>query len=666
MKLKMVEIESGSIKVVDEATTNEIRDYAFSSDSKWLTYSKGSDNGQNAIWVYQLSSERKQQVTDDVFEDWGPVFSKDGNYIYFLSNRDFNLDFSSFEFDYLYNKATKIYALALMNDAPKLFPEKNDVEEIQKASEEVKGKGKKGKNKDEEAGKEELSIDFHNIENRVTVLPMPAGDYGGLIPVDGGLLYSNRKGVHRFLLDGKKDEVILADVGGIEVSSDGKKLLYRGGGQYGIVDVSPGQKVGNGALSLDNLEMKIDPVKEWKQIFNDGWRIFRDYFYVDNLHDVDWEGMHDRYERLLPSVGHRADLDYILGELIGESNTGHSYVNYGDFEKVKRIDTGLLGADIEWDDDANAYRFVKIFDGENWNEKRRSPLTEHGVAVKEGDFLLGINGNRLSKKVNPYLYLENTLGKLVELRINSKPTGEGSKTIKVKPIASEGELRYLDWVNSRREKVEELSGGRIGYIHVPNTAIEGNRELHRGMYAYHNKEALIIDDRYNGGGFIPDVMVDLLDRKNLVYWTRKGLKPNATPGIAHDGPKAMLINHYSSSGGDAFPYFFRKKGLGTLIGTRTWGGLVGISGNAGLVDGGYIAVPRFGVFEKEDGWIVEGVGVYPDIEVIDRPDLIVKGEDPSLERAVEELLKEWGNTKKEKVVAPEGPNRSKWIEKNIE
>jgi len=369
----------------------------------------------------------------------------------------------------------------------------------------------------------------------------------------------------------------------------------------------------------------------------------------------------------LPHVPSRYDLDYILNEVVSETNTGHAYVDWGDIDRVKRIDGGLLGAELEADLPAGRYRIAKIYPGENWNESRRSPLTESGVQVQEGDYLLRINGQELTTAQNPYELLENLGNRHVELTVNNTPSLSGAKQTTVKTITSEQELRYLDWVKSRRELVERLSGGRIGYIHVPNTAIEGNRELFKGMLAYNNKEALIIDDRYNGGGFIPDRMIDLLNRRTLVYWHRNGLpQPMKSPGIAHDGPKAMLINGYSSSGGDAFPYFFRKTGEGKLIGTRTWGGLVGISGNARLVDGGYISVPRFGIYDESGDWIIEGIGVYPDIEVIDRPDELAKGNDPSLEKAVELLLEELKQNPPHKVKAPAPPDRSEWIEVEIE
>lgn len=667
LKLKLINVETGELKAIDKAERNEIRDFSVSPDSDWIAYVKDSSNGQGAIWVYQLSTGKKHALTNDTFGDSSPVFSKDGNFMYFLSNRDFNLDFSSFEFNYLYNNATRIYAMALKADGPKLFPLKTDVEEYK---EEVKEESSKSKKKSKPNAKEErklkVKIDFDGINHRIIAFPVSSGNYSGLQAVEDGILYRTNGSLHHYILKKEKDEVVLESVSDFELADNGNKIMYRSGSTYGITDLSKGQAAKAGALDLEDMEMKIDPVKEWNQIYTDGWRIFRDYFYVENIHGVDWAKIKADYEPMVKDLGHRADLDYILGEIISETNTGHAYVNYGDFEKVKSVQTGLLGAKLKADLKNNRYIISKIYDGENWNPARRSPLTEQGVNVKEGQYLISINGHDVTTKVNPYLYLENMVGKRVEIAVNSTPSIEGAKTYTIKPIASELELIYLDWVNERRAMVEKLSGGKIGYIHVPNTAVEGNRELHRGMYAYHDKEALIIDDRYNGGGFIPDHMADLLDRDVLSYWHLRGLEPWKTPGVAHDGPKAMLINHYSSSGGDAFPYFFRKKGLGKLIGTRTWGGLVGMSGNAGLVDGGYIAVPRFGIFDENQNWIIEGVGVYPDIEVYDEPHLVAKGIDPCVKRAVEELLKELENKPaKKKVIPPANPNRSEWIEEDI-
>jgi len=468
--------------------------------------------------------------------------------------------------------------------------------------------------------------------------------------------------LHKYNIEDKKDEEVMDGVSQAVVSTDGKMMIYRSGKDFGITKLTTGQKSGAGKLNLDELVMKIDPKKEWAQIYTDGWRIFRDYFYVSNMHGVDWKGIKERYSPLVNYVSHRADLDYILGEIISETNTGHSYVDWGDFEKIKRVDTGLLGAELTADQASGKYRITKIYAGENWNEARRSPLTEQGVNVKEGDYLLSINGTELNLSMNPYELLENTVGKTVEITVNSIPEAAGARTSTIRPIDSELELFNLNWVNERRAMVDKLSGGKIGYIYVPNTSTDGNRELFRGMYEYNEKEALIIDDRYNGGGFIPDVMTDLLNRKTLSYWQRNGLSPMKTPGVAHNGPKVMLTNGYSSSGGDAFPYYFRKVGLGKLIGTRTWGGLVGMSGNAGLVDGGYISVPRFGIYDENEKWIIEGTGVSPDIEVVDRPEQLAKGIDPCIEKAVEVLLKQLQENPVKKVNTPAPPDRSGWNE----
>ncbi|MGQ1908283.1 S41 family peptidase [Marinifilum sp. RC60d5] len=665
LKLKYLNVETGIVKVADVASRSEIDNYNFSPDSRWITYVKNSKNDQGAVWVHEISTGRNTQLTDDTFSDSEPVFSTDGNFIFFTSNRDFNLSFSSFEFNYLYNRATRIFAMALKADGPKLFPLKNDVEEFKEEIKEAPKSNKKGKKEEVKEEKLKVEIDFDGITNRITAFPFSSGNYGNLNAIEGGILYTTNGSLHSYNIKKEKDEVIFDRVSDYLLSGNANKIMYRTGSTYGITDLSARQEPDAGKLSLDDLDMKIDPVKEWNQIYTDGWRIFRDYYYVENMHGVDWAQIKANYNLLMPYVSHRADLDYILGEIISETNTGHAYVNYGDFEKVKSVETGLLGAKLKADLGNKKYIISKIFEGENWNPSRRSPLTEQGVKVSEGDYLLSINGHNLSTDVNPYLYLENQVGKMLEITVNSKPSFEGARTYTIKPIASELELMYLNWVNERREMVSKLSNGRIGYIHVPNTAVEGNRELHRGMYAYHNKEALIIDDRYNGGGFIPDHMADLLDRDVLSYWHRRGLEASQTPGVAHDGPKAMLINSYSSSGGDAFPYYFRKKGLGKLIGTRTWGGLVGMSGNAGLVDGGYIAVPRFGIFDENQKWIIEGVGVYPDIEVYDEPHLVAKGIDPCIKKAVEELLKELENTPKKNISAPADPNRSEWIEEDV-
>ncbi len=654
-KLQVLDVNSGSIDVIDTPGRNEIRHYDFSPDSKWITYTNTNPNGQSSIFVYNVNTKQKHQLTDYVFSDRSPVFSKDGEYIFFLSNRDFNLRFSDYEFNYLYDRAARIYALPLNEDSPRLFAPKETRETTDDDS-----KGDDGSND------VNVRIEPDRADRRIVAFPLSSGSYWGIQAVDDGLVYFDNQGMHIFKLEEQKSERIMGGIRTGIVSANEKKFLYHHDDEYGVADLAPDREAGEGKLDLENLTMRLDPRAEWRQIYRDGWRIFRDYFYVENMHNVDWEGYYDNYYDLIHYVNHRFDLDYILGELVSEVNAGHAYVDYGDFETVERVETGLLGAKLEADHDNNRYVISKIYEGENWNEDRRSPLTKQGINIDEGEYLIAIEGNDITTVDNPYKFLENRVDVATRITVNSRPTSQGARTYTIHPIDCEIELKYLDWVTTRRKMVDELSDGRIGYIHVPNTAVDGNRELHRGMYAYHDKDALIIDERFNGGGFIPDRMIELLERETLAYWHVHGFDPMRTPAIAHDGPKAMLINQYASSGGDALPYFFRQKELGTIIGTRTWGGLIGMTGNAGLVDGGYIGVPRFGIYNQEGEWIIEGVGIYPDIEVVDKPHLVAKGQDPSLEKAVEVLLEQLEEDPPVEWETPEDPDRSEWIEVEIE
>jgi tricorn protease len=662
--LQILEIASRKITVVDKARRHDLTDYNWSPDSRWLVYSKDGDSAQDAIWVYSLEQKKTFQLTDAVYNDSAPVFSRCGKYIYFLSNRDFNLTFSSFEFNYLYNKATRIYALALTNDAPALFSDKNDLEAGKTASAEKK-KIKTEKEEKAAAVVPVVRIDFEGSNGRIAAFPLKGDDYALVWSIDGGILYFKDKEIRQFKLDDKKDSLVISGADSGVLAADGQRILYQAGKQFGIVELKADQKAGDGTLNLTQMTMKLDPPKEWTQIFNDGWRIFRDWFYQKNLHGVDWFKMKQKYGQLVPFLSHRADLDFIFGELVGEINAGHTYVNWGDFPRIKRLDTGLLGAELKADEKAGRYLINKIYTGENWNEETRSPLTEQGIGVQVGDYLIALDGSEVTLKDNPYRFLENTVGRKISIKVNARPVSEGVREYWFKPVKSELGLFYLDWVRSRRVMVDRLSAGRIGYIHVPDTSTHGNTELYKGMYAYKNKEALIIDERYNGGGFIPVVMTELLARKTLNYWATRGLELNPDPGVANNGPKVMLINGYSSSGGDAFPYYFKKSKLGQLIGTRTWGGLIGISGNPDFADGGFFNVPTFGFVDTDGHWAVEGEGVSPDIEVIDRPELVAAGKDPCIEKAVQVLLEQLKANPPRKIADPVAPDRSKWIEKEI-
>ncbi|MBN1196646.1 MAG: PD40 domain-containing protein [Candidatus Aminicenantes bacterium] len=659
-KLQLLEVASGRITVVDQGERGDITDCSWSPDGKWIAYSKSGDNFLDSLYVYSLETRKSRLLFSDGFDNYAPEFSACGRYLFFVSKRDFRMNFSNYEFDFVYNRAERIYAVPLAPDTPPLFPPQNDREISPDKKDAAESKNKNSK-------KAETRIDFNRMADRVVVLPLDAGNYRGLVALEEALLYAKGDELMRFDLEKKEAKTILKNIQGYDVSRDGKKLLYRAGGKdYGIVDVKPGQKKGSGKLNLEHLSMKIDPRKEWPQIFNEGWRIFRDWFYVRNMHGVDWQAIREKYAPLLEHVAHRADLDYIFGEMVGELNAGHTYVNWGDFKRVERVDTGLLGAVLVADKAAGRYRIQHILPGENWNEETRSPLTEQGIDVREGDYIIRLNGFDVTLNDNPYAFLENTVSQRVEITVNTGPGDKNARTFWIRPVASEIQLMYLDWVRERREMVERLSDGRIGYIHVPDTAVDGNRELFKGLYALRHKQALIIDDRYNGGGWSPGKMIEALSRNVVSYWHRRDLRLRPEPMYAHDGPKVMLINHYSSSGGDNFPYWFRKHNLGPLIGTRTWGGLIGYGWSPGLVDGPSFAVPMSGIVGTDGEWVVEGVGIYPDTEVYDRPDAVAGGKDPSLEAAVEYLLKELKKNPAKQVTNPEEPDRSGWFEKEIQ
>jgi tricorn protease len=659
--LWLVNVNDGKISQLDKSNRNNIQDYSWSPDSRWIAYTKGEDNGFSSIWVYDLANSKTLQLTQKTSNDVSPVFGSKGHYLFFLSDRDYNLAFSSFEFNYLYNKATRIYAVQLNSTAPSLYPFESDEVEVQVQVESKKDK--KSKNKKDKAQKEEeiaVTIDVNGFENRVIALSAPAGNYQQLTTNEDSVFFIKNGDKSELqmlsLTEDKKPEVVVKGANDYQLSHDGKKLLVRKGNDFAIVNAEAGQKFADSKLNFKNLKAKIDPKIEWQQLYVDGWRILRDWFYDPNMHGNDWNLIREKYQPWVNEATHRTDLDYIFGEIAGELNAGHIYVNAGDQPVVKRNQNGLLGAEFS-KDKSGYFKIDKIFAGENWTPARRSPLTEPNVNAKVGDFVISINNVSTKNVQNIYSLLEHTADRTIEIKLNNSAKSKGSRLVHVRPITSESQLRYLEWINQRMQMVEKLSNGRIGYIHLPNTAIAGNMELQKQFLPQITKDALIVDDRYNGGGFIPDRMIEMLSRKTLNYWKRRGQEPNAQPLIAHDGPKVMLINGQSSSGGDALPYYFRKLGLGKIIGTRTWGGLIGISGNPSLADGGLLLASTFRFMDTEGNWAVENEGVSPDIEVVDRPELVAIGQDPSLERAVKELLKELDENPRKSIKAPMAPSQ---------
>lgn len=649
-QLNIVDVDSGRRKVIDTSRFNDFNDYSWSPDSRFVVYAKNNSAGYSSLWIYSTRDEETRQVTTDMADDSNGVFDPKGRYLYFLSSRDQDLAFSSIEFNYLVNNSIRVYAAQLNASQPALFRPKSDEVTVN------------GKNDDDDNGnnrddKVRVEIDFDGIPSRVVALQDSGGNYRSLAATPKGPLYlagdnSDTK-LHLFDLEAEEEKVILEGINAYSPAFNGDKVLFGKNGKWGIAKVEPDQDAGEGHIDLDNMELRIEPPVEWRQMYTDGWRILRDWFYDPNMHGMDWQAIHDKYLPLVDHVAHRADLDYILGEVAGEMNAGHIYVQRGDEPAVARRNGGLLGAEFEPAD--GYYRITKVFGGEPWHEAFYSPLAAPGVDIGVGSYVIAVNGVSTSGVANFYSLLENTGGDVITLRVNDEARDRGARDVLVTTVSSETSLRYLDWVEDRARRVEELSGGRIGYVHLPNTAGAGNRELFKRFFPQVRKDALIIDARYNGGGFIPDRMIEIVSRLPLNYWKRRGLDPQSTPVISHTGPKATLINGYSSSGGDAFPYYFKKLGLGPLIGTRTWGGLIGISGNPGLADGGVVLASTFRFLGTDGNWAVENEGVAPDIEVVDRPELVAGGQDPSLERAVRYLLEQLEESPPESVEAPPAP-----------
>ncbi|MEW6367924.1 MAG: PDZ domain-containing protein [Acidobacteriota bacterium] len=667
-RLRYVDVTNGKSTEIDHGVLSDLTYYNWSPDSRFIVYPKEAATRLPSIWVYSLADGKTHQLTSGTSSDFEPVFDPQGRYLYFLSNRDYNLTFSGFEFSYVYTQPTRIYAGLLARDGPALFPPESDEQTTSAAKGKdkpaagEKAAGAEDKTRSGKAPPVVVKIDFDGFESRIRAIPGPSGDYRNLAATEKAIFYvageDDKVQLKMFSLEDKKEQTVLEGVGVYRLSQDGKRLLFQKGGDYGIVDAAANQKTDEAMLPLGKLEMKIDPKAEWAEMYVDAWRILRDWYYDPGMNGVDWKEVRERYGELVPYVADRHDLDYIFGEVAGEISSGHVYVAAAPHGGVKRVEGGLLGADVQ-PDPSGYYRVAKIFPGENWEKDFRSPLTEPGVAVREGDLILAVDGTPTKGVDNFYRLMEGKGDSVVTLLVNSKPDASTAHKERVRTVKKETDLRYLDWVQATRRRVDEASGGRIGYIHLPDTAVAGNRELFKGFYSQSTKEALILDDRWNGGGFIPNEMIELLRRPVLNFWATRGLEPVSTPGFAITGPKVCLINGLAGSGGDAFPYYFRELGLGQLIGTRTWGGLIGLSGSPSLLDGGAILAPTFRFFDTHGMWAVEGIGVAPDIEVVDRPDLMAQGRDPSLEKGIEVLLDQLKKNPPKKIVVPAAPGGPK-------
>jgi len=661
MEIKIYDLEKDKTYNVDKALyyyQGGLQGFtvSWSSDSKWLAYSRDLETQKGAIFLYNVGEDKTHQVTSGYYGDANPVFDPDGKYLYLTTNRNISPVYSDIDNTFIYPNTTNIAAVTLNDEVLSPLAPKNDTTSIKKEEpkkDDAKKDGKKDEKKDDKDTKKDdakdkpkdVKITLENFEDRLVVLPAASGNYGNLAAVSGKVIYlrvpntgaaNKNKQVVYFDLEAREEKTIIDDADNFQVSADGKKILLVKGSNFSVVDIAASQKMEK-MMPTAQLEMTINPKEEWKQIFNDVWRFERDFFYDPNMHGVDWKEMRERYGKLLDNCVTRWDVNFVIGEFIAELNASHTYRGGGDTDEASTKNVGYLG--IDWEIDGGIYRIKKIINGAPWDSEVRSPLLMPGLKIKTGDYILAVNGEALDVTKDPWTAFEGLADKTIELTINSKPTFDGAQKITVNTIGDETRLRNLEWIESNRKRVDEATNGKIGYIYVPSTGIDGQNELVRQFAAQYKKDGLIIDERFNNGGQIPDRFIELLDRKPLAFWAVRDGMTWQWPQYANFGPKVMLINGWSGSGGDAFPDYFRKAKLGPLVGTRTWGGLIGISGAPGLIDGGSVTVPTFRMYDPDGKWFKEGHGVDPDIEVIDDPAQLAKGVDPQLERGIQEVMK---------------------------
>ncbi len=631
--------------IVKAQYSDSLSNYDWSPDANWIAYIANGKNLFGATFLYDVNAKKSTQITEGYYRDDQVAFDNNGKYLYILSARTFNPTPGAFEFDLMMTNAQRVYVLPLAKTTPNPMLRSGDEEPSGPPEEE----------KPTPPGP--MKIDLDGLGNRALPLPWPADTYGGLIGINNGVLTLAEGTLVMYDFNSRAPQVILPGVQALDINPGRNKIAYVAGGALGITDLRPGIEPGTGRVNLGDVQAVIDPRKEWRQIFWEAWRWERDRFYDKSMLGLDWMAIGRQYEKFLPYVGHRSDLNYVIGLMIGELGTGHAYVSGGDpGVTLTPIPVGTLGADYEVS--SEHIRFKKIFRGQNFEEGRRGPLGDPAITVNEGEYLLAIDGEPIGKD-DPNSHLVGKANRRVTLTVNVNPTMEGARKVSVRTIADENGLRYIDWVESNRRKVAELSGGRIGYMHVPNTSEEGMVEFTKGYYSQSDKDAIIVDERYNGGGMIPTFFIEKLARKYMTAFKQRNGLDIGMPVQAIEGPKAMLINEFAGSGGDLFPWFFREAKLGPLIGNRTWGGLVGITGDAPLVDGGGVSAPEFGLYDMARGeWIAENKGIDPDIQVDLRPDLVAQGHDPQLEKAVDYLL---GELKKggRKIKVPDYPKVKK-------
>jgi tricorn protease len=645
MRLFYVDVESKAVKRVAEAEAWEIRQYTWSPDSKWIAYARPEMRTMQKVLLYSLEQDKSIAVTDGWYDSYAPAFSSDGKYLFFVSERDFDPVYSASEWNHAYVDMARIYFVTLDKNTPSPFKPKSD--EVNSGDDDKKPKDKKD-TKDTKPKKKEvqLRVDADGLQERILRLPVQPASYRALASA-GDLVYYIREGrkdakPQLLMYDLKeKKETELGQVDGYELSADLQKMLVKQDSSYAIIDLPKSSLSLKDKLNLSGMQVQLDRHEEWKQIFRESWRQMRDYFFDPNLGGVDWPAVRKRYEPLIEHVHHRADLTYVIGDMIGELNAGHTYVGGGDLPKPRRIQTGLLGAQLVQDDKTRYYKITRILKGSNWDPHLRSPLAEVGLNIQMGDYILAVDGQPTNEMVNIYEALVNTPGKQVKLKVNGQPMDKGSREVTVVPIDDEHPLYYYNWVQGNIKKVNDATKDQVGYIHVPDMGKTGLNEFAKHFYPQLRKKALIIDVRGNGGGNVSPMLIERLRREIAMINISRDTRPQPNPYGMLYGPKVCLINEFSASDGDLFPYRFRKHKLGKLIGKRTWGGVIGIRGTLPFLDGGFLNKPEFASYDVEGKkWIIEGHGVDPDIVVDNDPAQEYAGVDQQLNRAIEVILEE--------------------------
>jgi len=655
LRLYYIDIATKQLVLVDQADRSQPRDFRWSPDSRYLAFSKNLPNRISAIFVYDLTGKSLHQVTPGFTNDYSPVFDPGGKYLYFMSERNFNPILSNYEFSFVNNAIDNLFLIVLdATDKSPFAPKDDDAAEDDEdesdddAEDDDKRDRKPGKRaKDKPAA--DVTIDFDGIFERQVAFDLPAGNYNGLAAIDGAVFYmsnpirglrgnvtQDKRTLHKYSLDKEKDYVFAEGITGYRLTPDGDRMMVRKDRKYHVIKTH-GREADfkDSEIDLSNMIMKVDRPAEYPQMYGHVWRRLRDLFYDADMHGVDWPKMHDRYAVLLPYVANRYDLTYVLGEMVGELCCSHTYIGGGDKPDIPSSKIGLLGVDFSIDRANNRIRIDRILRGENWDARLRSPLREPGVDVNEGDYLLAINGHEITADLNPYSLTEQTVDKQITITVNDKPELKGAREVTVTPIGTEEALRYYNWVEKRRLYVDSISGGQIGYIHIPDMGGFGLVRFAKMFYNQFRRPGLIIDVRYNGGGFVSGLMLERLRREVVAMWAGRHGEPGRSPGGGIHAHMVTLLNEFSCSDGDYFPWFFREYKLGPLMGMRSWGGVIGIEGMDPLVDGGYYTVPEGGIFNLSGDWVMENEGVYPDIEIDNLPDRAARGYDDQLDRAIE-------------------------------